>query len=167
MWNYDKLFAKGNILGIKSSITGKIYNHVVEKFQHWTVYMNDSLSYKGTVSEKEDMEEYEDIFEIQYIVTLDENGNTNNVIFNRETDIMETITNEEIWEMLEPKMKKNNIEPACEIYTFNKETTTFPQKRKGYYSDDLKKAVAIAYKSGYIRSKKKKSFMITSKIKGD
>ena len=65
----------------------------------------------------------------------------------------EDMTNEEIWEMLRPKMEKNalttkNIHAGLfgPIYTYN--------------ANDVHNAVALAYKVGYLRSQKGRPFKI-------
>ena len=70
----------------------------------------------------------------------------------------ENMTNEEIWEMLKPKMEKNalttkNIHAGLfgPIYTYN--------------ANDVHNAVALAYKVGYLRSQKGRPFKIGEKKK--
>ena len=63
------------------------------------------------------------------------------------------MTNEEIWEMLKPKMRKNGLTP----YWGNKEMA--------YYQSDVAKAIAIAYRSGYERAMKGRPFKIGEKKK--
>lgn len=63
------------------------------------------------------------------------------------------MTNEEIWEMLKPKMEKNGLIP----YWGEKELT--------YYQSDVAKAIALAYRSGYLRAMKGRPFKIDKKKK--
>lgn len=63
------------------------------------------------------------------------------------------MTNEEIWKMLEPKMRKNGLTP----YWGNKELA--------YYQSDVANAIAIAYRSGYERAMKGRPFKIGEKKK--
>ena len=81
MWNYDKLFAKGNIVGIKVLSSNKIYKYVVDNRSignnsFWSYYKNDTLS------DRDDGD-----FEIQYIIRLDEHGNIVEKLFDRERDM--------------------------------------------------------------------------------
>ena len=66
---------------------------------------------------------------------------------------MPEMTNEEIWEMLKPKMRKNGLTP----YWGNKEVA--------YYQSDVANAIAIAYRSGYERAMKGRPFKIGEKKK--
>lgn len=70
------------------------------------------------------------------------------------------MTNEEIWEMLRPKLVKNGLDWIH--YGYDADGNKF------YYFDEtaLKNAVAIAYKSGYYRSQKGRPFKIGKKKKG-
>lgn len=68
------------------------------------------------------------------------------------------MTNEEIWEMLRPKMEKNalttkNIHAGLfgPIYTYN--------------AKDVHNAIALAYKVGYLRAMKERPFKIAEKKK--
>lgn len=77
MWDYDKLFAEGNIIGI-SPAKNKIINLVCSKLNHsidgfYDFYSNDDLSYKN--------------IKIQYIIKLDEHGNIIEKLFDREKDM--------------------------------------------------------------------------------
>lgn len=81
MWDYDKLFAEGNIVGIKVLSSNKFYNYIVDNRNinnnsFWSYYKNDTLS------DKDDSD-----FEIQYIIRLDEHGNVVERLFDREVDI--------------------------------------------------------------------------------
>ena len=77
MWDYDKLFAKGNIIGLKDTKENKLYTHVVYKKEDWMDYFNNSLSYKPKNVASE----------IQYIIRLDEHGNVVKKLFDREIDM--------------------------------------------------------------------------------
>lgn len=81
MWDYDKLFADGNIVGIKVLNSNKFYNYIVDSRNiannnFWPYYKNDTLS------DREDSD-----FEIQYIIRLDEHGNVVEKLFDREVDM--------------------------------------------------------------------------------
>lgn len=69
------------------------------------------------------------------------------------------MNNEEIWEMLRPKLVKNGLDWIH--YGYDADGNKF------YYFDEtaLKNAVAIAYKSGYYRSQKGRPFKIGEKKK--
>lgn len=81
MWDYDKLFAEGNVVGLKNKHNNRIYNHGVshtacwgdENEVNWYNFENDELKRNG--------------FEIQYIIRLDEHGNIVEKLFDRETDM--------------------------------------------------------------------------------
>lgn len=88
MWDYDKLFAEGNIAGLKnkqqnrifpSSIDGKKY-WGREGYVDWSEYCNNSLS-----TLEDESGGY--CFEIQYIIRLDEHGNVVEKLFDREFDM--------------------------------------------------------------------------------
>lgn len=74
------------------------------------------------------------------------------------------ITNEEIWKMLESKMRKNGliskanlIHVSADNYPNNEVKIT-----KTYLEDDVHNAIALAYKVGYFRSQKGRPFKIGS-----
>ena len=71
----------------------------------------------------------------------------------------EDMTNEEMWDMLKPKMEKNSLTTKNvhtglfgPIYTYNEK--------------DVHNAIAIAYRSGYERAMKGRPFKIGEKKKG-
>lgn len=80
MWDYDKLFAKGNIIGVKVISSNNIYNYVVDSRKPlnniWSYYKNSDLK------DKDDSD-----FEIKYIIRLDEHGNVIEKLFDREVDM--------------------------------------------------------------------------------
>lgn len=85
MWNYDKLFAEGNIVGIKVLSSNKFYNYIVDNRNinnnnFWSYYKNNTLT------DKDDSD-----FEIQYIIRLDEHGNVVEKLFHRDTDMPESM----------------------------------------------------------------------------
>lgn len=91
MWDYDKLFAKGNILGIKNCYENLIFNQVIDFSEpgFWIDgYQNNELSCKDqyVVSDKIG-HSYTTDFEIQYIIRLDEHGNVVEKLFDRDTDM--------------------------------------------------------------------------------
>ena len=65
----------------------------------------------------------------------------------------ENMTNEEIWEMLRPKMEKNWLVPH------------WGEKELAYYQSDVINAIAIAYRSGYERAMKGRPFKFGEKKK--
>lgn len=84
MWDYDKLFAKGNIIGIKKP-DGEIY-HIDASAKQRNVGVlskcyNDSLSFDTNNGESF----------IQYIMRLDEHGNVVEKLFDRERDMVESM----------------------------------------------------------------------------
>lgn len=77
MWDYDKFFAEGNIIGI-SPTKNEVINLVCSKFNHnidgfRNLYSNNDLSYKN--------------IKIQYIIRLDEHGNVVKKLFDRDRDM--------------------------------------------------------------------------------
>lgn len=91
MWDYDKLFAEGNILGIKNCYENLIFNQVIDFSEpgFWIDgYQNNELSCKDqyVVSDKIG-HSYTTDFEIQYIIRLDEHGNVVEKLFDRERDM--------------------------------------------------------------------------------
>lgn len=77
MWDYDKLFAEGNIVGI-SPRKNEVINLICSKSSHnidgfRNLYSNNDLSYKN--------------IKIQYIIRLDEHGNVVEKLFDREKDM--------------------------------------------------------------------------------
>lgn len=77
MWNYDKLFAKGNVIGLKETKENKLYTHVVYEKEDWVDYFNNFLTYK--------VKNFASV--IQYIIRLDEHGNVVEKLFDREVDM--------------------------------------------------------------------------------
>ena len=81
MWDYDKLFAKNNVIGLKALHNDKIFVHGVSDEYHWGEtnrvdwhdFRNKELKVSG--------------FEIQYIIRLDKHGNVIEKLFDRDTDI--------------------------------------------------------------------------------
>lgn len=90
MWDYDKLFAEGNIVGVKNIAKGTLFPMVVEKNNTETLnlYKNDKLTFHAhcvvDVSHS-----YPTDFEIQYIIRLDEHGNVVEKLFERDRDMVE------------------------------------------------------------------------------
>ena len=80
MWDYDKLFANNNVVGIKVLSSNNIYNYVVDSREPenniWSYYKNSNLKDKDNSD-----------FEIQYIIRLDEHGNVVEKLFDREVDM--------------------------------------------------------------------------------
>lgn len=72
------------------------------------------------------------------------------------------MTNEEIWEMLKPKMEKNKLEP---MGTCTKWNGCAPEYFYTYSEDDVHNAIAIAYRSGYERAMKSRPFKFGEKKK--
>lgn len=79
MWDYDKLFAEGNIVGIKNNKTNKIYIDSIDTKSDKEFYIEDygvdTLDYSPSNEQ------------IQYIIRLDEHGNVVEKLFDREKDM--------------------------------------------------------------------------------
>ena len=86
MWDYDKLFAEGNIVGLKRLNNGNIYTHIIRKYDssYWSEYKNKDLSNRTFIEEGDWCGIF---FEIQYIIRLDEYGNVIEKLFDREKDM--------------------------------------------------------------------------------
>lgn len=92
MWDYDKLFADGNIIGIKNCYRDEVFNNVVDITTNvnWLEgYKNEELSFKHQYVDVDDKIKhgYTTDFEIQYIIRLDEHGNVIEKLFDREVDM--------------------------------------------------------------------------------
>lgn len=81
MWDYDKLFAKGNIVGFKHNNDSEIHPYLIYEQNDCMDYFNDSLSYNSKNS----------ISKIQYIICLDEHGNVVEKLFDREKDMLKSM----------------------------------------------------------------------------
>ena len=70
------------------------------------------------------------------------------------------MTNEEIWEMLRPKMEKNNLKSTVSITYVPTlwDGKDLIESKKAYYEDDVHNAIALAYKVGYLRAMKGRPF---------
>lgn len=83
MWDYNKLFAIGNIIGVNVK-TKNIFNISTvdnDDIYEWKLYYaNEELKYKD--NEHREYESY-----IQYIIRLDEHGNVVEKLFDREKDM--------------------------------------------------------------------------------
>lgn len=87
-WDFDKLFDKNNVVGLKNMTNGKTYVHTVSnKSVNWKDYMNDKLSECRFVPAQNGQVE----FRIQYILKLDENGEVAERLFDRRRDMMPEI----------------------------------------------------------------------------
>lgn len=98
MWNYDKLFADGNIIGIKNCYRDEVFNNVVDvtTSTSWLeAYKNDELCCKDQHVDVDEIIKhgYTTNFEIQYIIRLDEYGNVVEKLFNREKDMPKPMPN--------------------------------------------------------------------------
>lgn len=89
MWDYDKLFADGNIIGIKNCYRDKVFNNAVDITTGVTWlegYKNEELSCKDQYVDVDDKIKhgYTTDFKIQYIIRLDEHGNVAEKVFDRD-----------------------------------------------------------------------------------
>lgn len=77
----------------------------------------------------------------------------------------EDMTNEEIWEMLKPKIEKNGLKSTVSVTHVPTlwDGKDFIKFKKAYYEDDVHNAIALAYKVGYLRSQKGRPFKIGGK----
>lgn len=72
--DYNKLFALGNIIGIRNRKDNKITNEVIKDVNKYLMYKNSGLS--------------SSFEEIQYIISIDANGDIIEKIFNRDRDMI-------------------------------------------------------------------------------
>lgn len=89
MWDYDKLFAEGNIVGVKNCYRNKIFPTSIDDTTStaWlNTYKNNNLCCKDQDINVDDVV-YATDFEIQYIIRLDEHGNVVERLFDRERDM--------------------------------------------------------------------------------
>lgn len=85
MWDYDKLFAEGNIVGLHNVRKGETYGWTVVDKSYWNQsgqinwqnYFNSNLSF--------DTGFY--LFEIQYIIRLDDKGQVAERLFDRDENM--------------------------------------------------------------------------------
>ena len=68
---------------------------------------------------------------------------------------------DEIWKMLEPKMEKNGLAPSETKFACGMVTRSY------YDAKDFEKAVALAYKVGYVRAMKGRPFKYGKAKDGD
>lgn len=86
MWDYDKLFAENNVVGLTIEDGEKVYNQVVSNPDYW----NDGQNVNWDLYKNNQLSSYEETgfkFEIQYIIRLDEHGNVVEKLFDRERDM--------------------------------------------------------------------------------
>ena len=75
------------------------------------------------------------------------------------------LTDEEIWEMLQPKMKKiGMVSPCSRVEIRSSDIPFFSTNHltKQYNEEDVQRAIATAYRSGYGRAMKGRPFKIGS-----
>lgn len=84
-----------------------------------------------------------------------------------ELELVEEMTNEEIWEMLKPKMEKNGLSSYDVTIpsVMNIEGFLTWAVTPVYAANDVHNAIAIAYRSGYLRAMKGRPFKIGEKKK--
>lgn len=92
-WDYDKIFAEGNIIGVKNVYRNKVFPFSVDEDSvKWlrNNYENEELSCKNKhVVDNDVPHSYRTDFNIQYVIRLDENGNISEKIFDRNKGIIE------------------------------------------------------------------------------
>lgn len=89
MWDYDKLFAEGNVVGLRNIQENRIFPATVKERKYWGKegYVDWSELFNKTLStgNKGKYEEYS--FEVMYVIHLDEHGNVVERLFDREKDM--------------------------------------------------------------------------------
>lgn len=86
MWDYDKLFAEENIVGLTIEDGEDVYNQVISNPDYW----EDGQEINWNLYKNEELSSCEETgfkFEIQYIIRLDEHGNVVEKLFDREEDM--------------------------------------------------------------------------------
>lgn len=79
MFNYGKLFADGNVVGIRDGIIDKIFVYQIKNRAIFegkidiNCYKNEFLAYNETT--------------IEYVIKLDDNGNITEKLFDRKRDM--------------------------------------------------------------------------------
>lgn len=77
------------------------------------------------------------------------------------------MTNEEIWKMIRPKMEKNGL--ISKVNLIHVSADNYPNNEvkitKTYLEEDVHNAIALAYKVGYLRAMKGRSFKVREKKK--
>lgn len=86
MWCYDKLFAEGNVVGVKSLMKNEIHAHEVLETWVWGVKCINWWNYMNPALKLDD-------FQIEYIIRLDEHGNVVEKLFDRERDMTPPMPN--------------------------------------------------------------------------
>ena len=112
MWDYDKLFAEGNIVGvnIKCKNVFNISSVDNENVYEWKLYYaNDELKYQD--NEHRDYESY-----IQYIIRLDEHGNVVERLFDREKDMSKPMPELETGMFVRVYDKSDDITALAFVY---------------------------------------------------
>lgn len=111
MWDYDKLFAEDNIVGLTIEDGEDVYNQVVSnpdywedgQEMNWNLYKNEELS---------SCEETGFKFEIQYIIRLDEHGNVAEKVFDRDRDMAKPMPELEDGMFIRVMFKNNPYDQA-------------------------------------------------------
>ena len=89
MWDFDKLFAKGNVIGVKNCYKNKIFPTLIDNITSTTwlnIFKNNNLCCKDQYVHIDGVV-YTTDFEVQYIIRLDKHGNVVERLFDRERDI--------------------------------------------------------------------------------
>lgn len=109
---------------------------------------------KGSTSNDDCWFQYPEEVELAENIVVGKQGKREIIAINN-TDML----NEEIWEFLKPKMEKNGL--TYLHYGYDGDGEKFY-----YYKDnDVHNAIALAYRSGYLRAMKGRPFMIGEKKK--
>ena len=92
MLDYDKLFADGNIIGVKNCYRNEIFPNSIDgtTSTDWlNAYKNNNLCCKDQHIDVDNVVKhgYTTDFEIQYIIRLDEHGNVVEKLFDRDIDM--------------------------------------------------------------------------------
>lgn len=135
MWNFDELFAEGNVVGVKGKHDEDIIIYVIndENVVSWNDFKNDDLDchYLGE--------------QIEYIVKLDNHGNSI-VLFDREKDIPISFSMPELkngmfvkfawWDTRKKCFENSKCEMGTVFPDFGK---VFTETGRSYYLKNIEK----------------------------
>lgn len=85
MWDYDKLFAEGNIVGLRNVREGETYGWTVVDKSYW--HQSGQINWQDYFSPELSFDTGFYLFEIQYIIRLDDKGQVSERMFDRDKDM--------------------------------------------------------------------------------
>ena len=85
MWDYDKLFAEGNIVGLHNVREGETYGWTVVNKSYW--HQSGQINWQDYFNPELSFDTGFYLFEIQYIIRLDNKGQVAERLFDRDKDM--------------------------------------------------------------------------------